>query len=572
MPAALPEHAQVVIIGGGAVGCALAWQLTEHGCTDVLLLERQQLTSGTTWHAAGLVGLLRQDPVSARIAKLAVEMCTDLEAEDGGIGFKTNGSLFVAGNDARLTELARGAAMLRSVGHADAHVISAGEAGELYPLLNIDDLVGAVHIRGDGQVNPTDLTQACARKARAKGARIIENIAVTGLSHSGRKVHAVETSLGTVRADVVVNCGGMWARDVAKMAGASRTAARRGALLRRHRADGRDSPNDLPVLRDQDAYAYYKEDAGKLLIGAFEPEAKPWGMDGIPSDFSFETLPEDWDHFMPVLEMAMHRVPLLEEAGIQLFFNGPESFTPDDRYHAGPVAGFDNFFVSAGYNSIGIQTAPAIGKHLAHWITRGSADEDLVAVDPRRVVHHQRNRRYLAQRTTESLGLLYAMHWPNRQMASGRGVRRSAIHGIARRGKRLLRRGGRLGAPELVRAEGRGTPEYEYEYGRQNWFDYAAEEHRAVREGLGLIDLSSFAKIHVAGRDAERAAEPGQRPRRRGRRRARWSTRPGSTTKVVSSPISQSRVSTRPRSWSSRAHRNSSVTSTGCDAMLATTP
>ncbi|MDH3597353.1 MAG: FAD-dependent oxidoreductase, partial [Rhodospirillales bacterium] len=360
---------------------------------------------------------------------------------------------------------------------------------------------GGVWLPKDGQTNPIDTTVALAKGARAGGALIFEDTKVTAIHRANGRVTGVTTDRGDIEAEFVVNCGGMWAREVGLMCGVNVPlhACEHFYVLTEEMAG---LSSDLPVLRDQDGCAYYKEDAGKLLLGAFEPNAKPWGMDGIPEDFAFDELPEDFDHFMPVLEGAMNRVPALQEVGIRKFFNGPESFTPDDRYMLGEAPELKNFFVAAGFNSVGIQSAGGAGKVLAQWMAEGHPPMDLWDVDIRRMFPFQGNPKYLYDRATEVLGLLYDMHWPYRQCVTSRGLRRSPLH------DRLAARGACFGevagweranwfAPEGV------EPEYEYSYKRQNWFPYAAEEHKAVREAVALFDQTSFGKFLVQGRDAE---------------------------------------------------------------------
>jgi 4-methylaminobutanoate oxidase (formaldehyde-forming) len=501
MAPSLPEETRVVIIGGGIVGCSLAYHLTKQGWREVVLLERRKLTCGTTWHAAGLVGQLRATANMTRLAQYTAELFTTLEQETGqATGFKQNGSISVATTEERFEEWKRGASMARTFG-LEVEVIGPGEMKERWPLLNVEDVVGGVWLPKDGQTNPIDTTVALAKGARAGGARIFEDTKVTAIHHAGGRVTGVATDRGDIKTEFVVNCGGMWAREIGLMCGVNVPlhACEHFYVLTEEMAGL--SP-DLPVLRDQDGCAYYKEDAGKLLLGAFEPNAKPWGMDGIPEDFAFDELPEDFDHFMPVLEGAMHRVPALQEVGIRKFFNGPESFTPDDRYMLGEAPELKNFFVAAGFNSVGIQSAGGAGKVLAQWMAEGHPPMDLWDVDIRRMFPFQGNPKYLYDRATEVLGLLYDMHWPYRQCVTSRGLRRSPLH------DRLAERGACFGevagweranwfAPEGV------EPKYEYSYKRQNWFPYAAEEHKAVRETVALFDQTSFAKFLVQGRDAE---------------------------------------------------------------------
>jgi 4-methylaminobutanoate oxidase (formaldehyde-forming) len=499
----------VVIVGGGIVGCSIAYHLTKLGWQDVVLLERKQLTCGTTWHAAGLVGQLRATLNLIKLAVYTTDLYSGLEAETGqATGFKQNGSLGVAANADRFEELKRGASMAQMAG-LEVQVITPGEARELYPLLNIEDLVGAVFLPNDGQTNPIDTTMALAKGARTGGAKIFEDTKVTaihtatgtGAGPSGPRVTGVATDKGDIKADYVVNCAGMWAREVGLMVGARVPlhACEHYYIL----TDPMPGvPADLPVLRDPGGCAYYKEDAGKILLGAFEGNARAWGMDGIPEDFSFDELPGDMDHFMPVLEGAMHRVPALENVGLRKFFCGPESFTPDVRYYLGETPEVRNFFVAAGFNSIGIQSAGGAGKVISEWIVNGHPPMDVADVDIRRVIPFQNNARYLQERAPESLGKLYAMHWPYDQPETGRGVRTSPLH------ERLAAKGACFGeAAGWERANWFAPagvePKYQYSYKRQNWFPYAAAEHKAVREAVGLFDMTSFAKFLVEGADAE---------------------------------------------------------------------
>ena len=500
--ASVPSHAQVVIIGGGIVGCSVAYHLARRGCTDVLLLERRQLTCGTTWHAAGLVGQLRATHNLTRLAQYTTTLYEGLERETGqATGFRQVGSIAVAASEARFEELRRGASMARVFG-LEVQILTPEEARERWPLLSTEGVVGAVYLPKDGRCNPVDTTAALARGARMRGVRILEQVKVTGIRTGGGRVTGVTTEAGEVRAEAVVNCAGMWAREVGALADVSVPLhAAEHFYIVTEPIPGLTA--DLPVLRDADACSYFKEDTGKLLVGWFEPIAKPWGMTGIPESCAFEQLPADLAHIEPLFAAAMRRVPALEAAGVQVFFNGPESFTPDDRYLLGETPEVRGLYVAAGFNSIGIQSAGGAGKVLADWIVDGHPPFDLWDVDIRRCAPFQRNRRYLRDRTVETLGLLYAMHWPFRQAESARGVRRSAVH------EHLRAAGACFGeVAGYERANWFGTPgtepRYEYSYGRQNWFAHSAAEHRAVREGVGLFDQSSFAKFILRGRDAAR--------------------------------------------------------------------
>ncbi len=500
----VPKHARAVIIGGGVSGCSVAYHLARMGWTDIVLLERQQLTSGTTWHAAGLIGQLRGSANMTRLAKYSADLYVKLEAETGvATGMRQVGSISVALTAERHEELLRQATVARIFG-VDVAEISPTEAKAMYPHLEIGDVVGAVHLPLDGQCDPANIAMALARGARMRGAQIFEHTKVVGVTQANGRVTGVDYEAAGVRghiaADVVVNCGGMWGRDLAEASGVTLPlhACEHFYLITEPIA----GLGHLPVLRVPDECAYYKSDAGKMMIGAFEPVAKPWGMNGIREDFCFDTLPEDWDHFQPILEAAMNRLPLFQTAGIHTFFNGPESFTPDDRYYLGEAPELGGYWVAAGYNSVGIAGSGGAGMALAHWITEGEAPFDLWEVDIRRVQPFQRNRRYLKERVTETLGLLYADHFPYRQMATARGVRRSPLHDhLKARGAVFGEAAGGWERANWFARPGQ-EPAYQYSWKRQNWFDNQRAEHMAVREGCGFFDMTSFGKIRVEGRDA----------------------------------------------------------------------
>ncbi len=501
----LPDKARAVIIGGGVMGCSLAYHLTKLGWRDIVLLERKQLTSGTTWHAAGLIPQFRQTLNMTRMAKYSQELYGTLEQETGiSTGFVRNGSINVALTKERWEEFRRGAAMARYLG-VDVEELSPSEVRDRYPLLNLDGIVAGVYLPTDGKGDPTNITMSLAKGARMGGARVFEQTNVTAIHKSQGRVIGVTTDRGRIEADVVVNCAGMWARDVGKLAGVSVSlhACEHFYVVTEPMEN---LPKDLPTLRVPDECTYFKEDASKLLIGAFEPNAKPWGMNGIPEDFCFDQIPEDIDHFAPILEAAVRRLPALETAGIHTFFNGPESFTPDARYLVGEAPELRNFFVAAGFNSDGVHTAGGIGEALAAWIDAGEPPFDLWDIDIRRMQPFQNNRSYLYRRSSEALGLRYADHFPYRQHETARGIRKSPFH------NQLTDMGACFGeVAGWERPNWFQPPEdrwptasrYEYSWGRQNWFDYARREHLAVRERAGLFDLTSFGKILVEGRDAE---------------------------------------------------------------------
>ena len=496
----LPSHARVVVIGGGIAGCSVAYHLTKLGWRDVLLLERRDISCGTTWHAAGLVGQLRATNNLTRLAKYGADLYERLEAETGqATGFRRPGSVSLARNAERMHELKRLASMARCF-DVDVEVITPAEAGRRWPLIRTDDLVGALWLPRDGRTNPIDTTLALAKGARQGGATILENTAVTGIRVENGRVAGVATNRGDVACEVVVNCAGMWAREVGRMAGVTVPlhASEHFYIVTEPMAGV--TPG-LPVLRDTDGYIYVREEVGGLLMGGFEPVAKPWGMNGIPADFAFSLLPEDWEHFQVLMEQALLRIPALESAPVRRHVNGPESFTPDGRFMLGEAPECRNFFVAAGFNSIGIASGAGAGRATAEWIVGGEPPMDLWDVDIRRMAPFQGNPTYLRDRTVEMVGVLYAIHWPYQQPVTARGVRTSALH------DRLAARGACFGAVMgWERANWYATdgvePAYRYSYGRQNWFSCAAAEHRAVRETVGLFDQSSFCKLRLDGPDA----------------------------------------------------------------------
>jgi 4-methylaminobutanoate oxidase (formaldehyde-forming) len=504
----VPERAQVVIVGGGIVGCSIAYHLTLRGITDVVLLERHELTSGTTWHAAGLVAQLRATHNMTRLAAYSGDLYEQLEADGLPTGFKRTGSIAVANNEERLEELIRGADMAQCFG-VEVNAASVDELAAHWPLMNVDDVIGGVHVPRDAQTSPVDTTIALSRAAKAGGAHIVQGIEVTDITVDGGRATGVEWrpqgggggETRRLEAETVVTSAGLWSRHLAQRAGASIPlhGCEHFYLVTEHiEGLGRDRP----TLRDPGGNTYIKEESGRLLVGFFEPVAKPIDAGELP-DRPFVHLPDDWDHLAPVIEKAIHRMPIIGETGIRLFFNGPESFTPDDAYILGETPELRNHFCAAGFNSVGIQSAGGAGRVLADWIVDGHPPMDLADVDVRRFHSFQGNRRYVRDRAAETLGLLYEMHWPFRQKETARGARRSPIHG------RLLERGACMGeasgwerpnwyADEPERAR------YEYSYARQNWFENSAAEHRGCREAVALFDQTSFSKYIVQGADALR--------------------------------------------------------------------
>jgi glycine cleavage system aminomethyltransferase T/glycine/D-amino acid oxidase-like deaminating enzyme len=495
-----PTQARVVIVGGGIIGCSVAYHLTKLGWTDVVLLEQGQLSGGTTWHAAGLVGQLRSHANMTGLIKYSTQLYSELEAETGlATGWKNCGSVSVARSADRMTVLKRTAASARAQGIA-VEVISPREAQDLWPVMAIDDLVGAVWLPGDGKANPTDLTQSLAKGARNSGARIIERVRVTSISVANGVVTGVETDRGNIAAEIVVNCAGQWARKVGLMCGVSVPLhSAEHMYIVTGKVEGVHP--DLPVMRDPDGYIYFKEEVGGLVMGGFEPEAKPWGMTGIPDDFEFALLPDDWDQFEILMQSALQRVPQLATTEVKKFYNGPESFTPDNNFILGEAPELKNFFVGAGFNSMGIASAGGAGRALAEWIVNGAPTMDLWPVDIRRFANFNNNPRWLHDRIKETLGLHYAMPWPNRELDTARPFRRSPLY------DRLAGRGACFGSkmgwerPNWFAAEGE-APVTEYAFGRQNWHEAVKREMKATREAAGIFDQTSFAKLLVQGRDA----------------------------------------------------------------------
>ena len=502
----LPTHARVVIIGGGVVGCSVAYHLTKLGWQDVVLLERKQLTSGTTWHAAGLIGQLRASSNMTKLARYSAELYTGLEAETGvATGFRQVGSISAALTSERLEELHRNAAMARAFG-VPVEELSPTEIKARYPHLNTHDVTGGVWLPTDGQADPANIALALAKGARMRGAVIAERHGVRAIHRQGRRVTGVDwvsddgANSGHIACEMIVNCAGMWGHQVGRMAGVNVPlhACEHFYIV----SEPIQGLGALPVLRVPDECAYYKEDAGKMMLGAFEPVAKPWGMKGIPDSFEFDQLPEDFDHFEPILEAAVNRMPMLGEAGIHTFFNGPESFTPDDAYHLGLAPEMDNVWVAAGFNSIGIQSAGGAGHALSYWMDSGEKPFDLGDVDIARMQPFQGNKTYLYQRSTETLGLLYADHYPYRQKATARGVRRTPFHAhLAQNGAVF----GELAGWERANwyANPGQDPSYSYSWKRQNFFANVGAELAAVRNNLGMYDMSSFGKLRVEGPQAE---------------------------------------------------------------------
>ncbi len=501
MSVQLPDQAQVVVVGGGIIGASIAYHLTKRGVSDVLVLEQGQLTGGTTWHAAGLVSQLKSTHSLTKLATYSTRLFEELEDETGqATGYRAPGSISVASDSERWEELRRGISMASTVG-VEIREIGMDELREMVPLLRTDDLVGALYIPKDGQTSPVDTTMALAKGARNGGATIVEGIAVARLLKDGDRCVGIETEDNQiVNAETVVMAAGMWTRHLAETIGVKvPLQACEHFYIVTEPLEGAE--RGMPIVRDPSNYTYFKEETGKIMAGFFEPQAKIWNLDGIPRDFCFGTLPEDWDHIGPIFEAACRRMPALSEAGLQLFFNGPEAFTPDGTFYLGESPEMDRCFVAAGFNSVGIQTAGGAGWVMADWIIDGYPPMDLSGVDIRRAFPFQNDRSYLQERISESLGLLYAMHWPFRQYESARGIRKSALHGVLSAVGAVFGETAGWERPNWFANEGQ-LGEYDYSYGKQNWHENMRAECDAVRTAVGIFDQSSFAKFSVSGPDA----------------------------------------------------------------------
>jgi heterotetrameric sarcosine oxidase gamma subunit len=499
----LPKHARVVVIGGGVIGCSTAYHLARLGWKDIVLLERAQLTAGTTWHAAGLIesgGFF--SATSVEMTKYTLELYRCLEAETGlATGNKNVGMINLASTPDRLEEMRRVAAFDRKFG-VEMEELSPEKVKEIWPLVYTDDLLAGFYSPGDGRVNPVDVTMALAKGARMGGAQIFEETTVTGFTKENGRVTGVITDKGEIQCEYVVNCAGMWAREIGELAGVNVPLQPvEHYYLITEPMEGIHP--DLPVLVDLDKYAYYREETGGVLFGLFEPISAPWALDGIPKDFSFGEITPNWDRMMPYLEEAMKRIPALESAGIHKFFCGPESFTPDLGPMMGLAPELDNFYVAAGFNSLGILMGGGAGKVMAQWIVDGVPDIDITEIDIARMLPFENTPKYLKDRTVEVLGFMFEDAYFNKQYKTARNARKSAFH------DRLEDAGAYFGVyagweyPDWFAPEG-VEPKVEYSWGRQNWFEYSAAEHRAVRENVAMLDYSVMGKILVQGRDAEK--------------------------------------------------------------------
>ncbi len=500
----LPKRARVVVIGGGVIGCSVAYHLAHAGWKDVVLLERDKLTSGTTWHAAGLmVTFGSTSETSTEMRKYTRDLYSKLEAETGlDTGFRPVGFIELAADADRLEEYRRVSAFNRYCG-VDVHEISGREVRDLFPLARTDDILAGFYVKEDGKVDPVNVTLALAKGARLQGATLLENTPATGIVTKRGVVTGVETALGTIEAEYVVNCTGIWARQLGAKAGVNiPLQAAEHYYLITDKVPGMSS--SFPVIEDPGSYGYYREEVGGLMIGLFEPVCAPWKVGGIPEDFSFGEITPDWDRMGPYVERAMRRVPVSLEVGVRKFFCGPESFTPDLLPVVGEAPELKNYFVAAGLNSIGILTGGGLGRVLAHWIMTGRPDVDVTGFNIDRLHPYQSNPEYRRTRTVESLGMVYQCHYPTRSMMTARDAKRSPIHErLASAGASFRDVSGWEGTDWF--APPGTTPAAEaLSWGRQSWFPHWEAEHKATREGVILMDMSFMSKFSVQGRDAGR--------------------------------------------------------------------
>jgi glycine cleavage system aminomethyltransferase T/glycine/D-amino acid oxidase-like deaminating enzyme len=500
----LPSHARAVVVGGGVIGTSVAYHLALMGWKDIVLLERDRLTSGTTWHAAGLMATFGStSETSTEIRKYTRDLYSRLEAETGqSTGFSPIGLVEVAADKDRLEEYRRVAVFNRHCG-VDVQEISPREVQQLFPLAKVDDIEAGFYIKNDGRVNPVDVTMALAKGARMRGVRILEGVASTGVLQERGRVTGVRTAIGDIKTDIVVNCAGMWARQFGELAGVTiaNQAAEHYYLITE---PIKDLPPNMPVLEDPAAYGYYREEGGGLMVGLFEPVCAPWRIEGIPQDFSFGELPPDWERMTPFLERAMSRVPITTEVGMKKFFCGPESFTPDLRPIVGEAPELRGYFVAAGLNSIGVLTGGGIGRVLAHWITTGYPDVDVTGFNIDRVHSYQANPEYRRQRTVESLGLVYKCHYPNMALATARGVRKSPFHERLAEAGAYFKEVSGWESPEWYATPGSKPDPGPLTWGRPSWFGRWEREHHAARQNVIVMDMSFMGKFMVQGRDAGR--------------------------------------------------------------------
>ncbi|MEK1891310.1 MAG: FAD-dependent oxidoreductase [Phyllobacterium sp.] len=501
----MPTHAEIVVIGGGIIGCSTAYHLARDHKANVVLLEMGQLTSGSTWHAAGLVGQLRSSASITRVLKYSVDLYKRLDAETGlATGWKMTGCLRLATNEDRWTEFRRLATTARSFG-MEMHLLSPQEVRSRFPLMEVDDLVGASWLPTDGQASPSDITQSLARGARMHGAKLIENIRVTGFEMEGDRIVRVRTDKGEITCEKVVNCAGQWARQVGELAGINVPLQPvKHQYIITDKIDGLAA--NAPTIRDPDRRTYFKEEVGGLVMGGYEPDPQPWTTGDVPNDWQFRLFDDDFDHFEQHMLQAIERIPAIAAVGVKQMINGPESFTPDGNFILGIAPECTNMFVGAGFNAFGIASGGGAGWVLAQWVVDGEAPLDLWTVDIRRFSNLHRDRQWVLDRTLEAYGKHYTVGFPHEEHTSARPAIVSPLYERLKQCGAVF--GSKLGwerpnwfAPEGVKAED------VYSMGRQNWFDAVGDEHRRVREKVGIFDQSSFAKFELTGKDAGKALD-----------------------------------------------------------------
>jgi len=498
----IPDRARVVIVGGGIIGCSTAYHLAKLGWKDIVLLERDQLTSGTTWHAAGLmVTFGSTSETMTEIRKYTRDLYGSLEAETGfSTGFMPIGFIEAASNRDRLEEYRRVSTFNRHCG-IDVQEISPKEIKDLFPLARVDDLHAGFYVKDDGRVNPVDVTMSMARGAQQRGVTICKGVIATGILKKNGAVSGVKTLQGDIQADYVINCAGMWARQFGELAGVNipNQAAEHYYLMTEAI---KDIPKNMPILEDPSHFGYYREEGSGIMVGLFEPDCVPWNIKSIPNDFSFGEITPDWDRMTPFVEKAMSRVPITMDVGIKKFFCGPESFTPDLQPIIGEAPELRNYFVAAGLNSIGILAAGGIGRIMAHWIINGSPDVDITGFNIDRLQAYQNTPEYRKHRTAESLGNVYKCHYPYKSYETARGAKRSPFHDrLAAKGAYFKDVSGWEGA-DWYAPDGFEPKVDKLSWGRENWFSWWEAEHHAARNDVILMDMTFMSKFLVTGRDA----------------------------------------------------------------------
>ena len=499
MNKSLPKSAKVIVIGGGVAGCSCAYHLAKYGWKDVLLLERDQLTSGTTWHAAGLVGQLGATSVITKLRKYSLDLYKELEKKTGlSTGLKQNGAITVATTKERLQELSRQATTAQLF-DVEVEVLDKKKTKELYPVINDEDILGSVYMPKDGQADPVGVTNVLAKAARNEGANIFEKTPVKKILVKNKKVVGVETNQGKIDCEYVVLATGMWSRQIGEDIGVS-VPLYPNEHFYVITEPMKDLPQNLPVLRDYNACLYLKEDAGKMLVGIFEPNAKPAFKDSgrVPDDFSFGEFPDDFDHFEPYLEKSFHRLPILETAGIRKFFSGPESFTPDTQYLLGETPEVKKLFTCCGFNSIGIASAGGAGKVTAEWMINGHINEDIFSLDIKRFQKFHSSKKFIMERVTETLGDLYGMHWPYKQHNTSRNQKLFPYHEELKKAGACFGYSSGFERPMWFSKDGK-EPRYEYSFNYQNWYPSVEFETKNARENVGLFDLTAFSKYDLKG-------------------------------------------------------------------------